>query len=314
MFGDERIEMYSKQKVLISDLVKSLHLEVLTRFDYSKKEINNADINRPGIQITGYFKHYDSDRVQIIGFVEADYMNELDEKKKECIYRRLLNSKVPGVIFCRSIQPDELFIQIADSVGVPVFKTDKATTAFMSEIIKWLSVKLAPVCTIHGCLADVYGTGVLITGESGIGKSEAVLELIKRGHRLISDDAVEIHKVSDSKLYGNAPKVVQDYLEIRGIGIVDVKLLYGIQAIKETQDIDVVVTLEEWDKNKEYDRLGEEENYIEILGNKVMSYRIPIRPGRNLAVILEAVAINWRSRMLGYNAVKSFLSRVSDNI
>ena len=192
--------------------------------------------------------------------------------------------------------------------------TKKATSAFTAELIRWLNVKLAPMVTVHGVLVDVYGEGVLITGESGIGKSEAALELIKRGHRLVSDDVVEIKKVSDDTLVGSAPDVTRHLIELRGIGIIDVKTLYGVQSVKETQSINLVIRLEEWNKDKEYDRLGLEEESIEYLGNKVVCHSIPIRPGRNLAIICESAAVNHRQKKMGYNAAQVLYERVQQSL
>lgn len=203
---------------------------------------------------------------------------------------------------------------MAEKAGVPVFITEKKTSEFTSELIRWLNVQLAPCISIHGVLVDVYGVGVLIMGESGIGKSEAALELIKRGHRLVSDDVVEIRKVSDETLVGTAPDITRHFIELRGIGIVDVKTLFGVQSVRETQNIDLVITLEDWNKEKEYDRLGLEEEYTEFLGNKVVCHQLPIRPGRNLAIIVETAAINHRQKKMGYNAAQELYKRVQQNL
>ena len=221
---------------------------------------------------------------------------------------------MPGIVFCRELEPDTLFLEIAKKNNVPILMSKKSTSAFMAEIIRWLNVKLAPCISVLGVLVDVYGEGVLITGESGIGKSEAALELIKRGHRLVSDDAVELRKVSDDTLIGTAPDVTKHFIELRGIGIVDVKALFGASSVKDTQSIDLVIRLEDWDKEKEYDRLGLEETYTEYLGNKVVCHNIPIRPGRNLAVICESAAVNHRQKKMGYNAAQELYSRVQKNL
>ena len=197
---------------------------------------------------------------------------------------------------------------------MPIFKTKKTTSAFVAEVIRWLNVELAPRISVHGVLVDVYGEGLLIMGESGIGKSEAALELIKRGHRLVSDDVVEIRKVSDETLIGTAPDITRHFIELRGIGIIDVKNLYGVSCVKETQGIDMVIKLEEWSRDKEYDRLGLEEEYTEFLGNKVVCHSIPIRPGRNLAVICETAAVNYRQKQMGYNAARELYNRVQNSI
>ena len=204
-------------------------------------------------------------------------------------------------------------IQEARKYQIPLLQTDKTTSSFEAEIIRWMKVMLAPMMTIHGVLVDVYGEGVLITGESGIGKSEAALELIKRGHRLVTDDVVEIRKVSDETLIGTAPEITRHFIELRGIGIIDVKTLFGVESVKETQSIDIVIHLEDWDRDKQYDRFGMEDEYTEILGNKVVCHNLPVRPGRNLAVIVESAAVNWRQKKMGYNAAKELYNRIQGN-
>ena len=276
--------------------------------------ITIPDVNRPALQMAGYFEHFDSSRLQVIGFVEYTYMESLSEERKRTVYDQLMSYDIPCVVFCRELQPDPLFLEIARKYGRPVFSTRKNTSVFMAEAIRWLNVKLAPCISVHGVLVDVYGEGVLITGESGIGKSEAALELIKRGHRLVTDDAVELRKVSDDTLVGSAPDVTKHLIELRGIGIVDVKALFGAASVKDTQSVDLVIKLEDWDKDKEYDRLGLEEEYTEYLGNKVVCYTLPIRPGRNLAVICETAAVNHRQKKMGYNAAQELYTRVQNSL
>ena len=229
-------------------------------------------------------------------------------------FERFVASKIPCVIFSTKTEPDEDMINLAIKYDVPIFVTDQTTSTFMAEIIRWLNVELAPCISIHGVLVDVYGEGVLIMGESGIGKSEAALELIKRGHRLVSDDVVEIRRVSDATLVGSAPDITRHFIELRGIGIIDVKTLFGVESVKDTQSIDLVIKLEEWDKDKEYDRLGLEEEYTEFLGNRVVCHSLPIRPGRNLAVIVESAAVNHRQKKMGYNAAQELYRRVQENM
>lgn len=206
------------------------------------------------------------------------------------------------------------FLELAKEHGVPILRTKKTTSSFSSELNRWLKVELAPRISIHGVLVDIYGEGVLITGESGIGKSEVALELIHRGHRLVSDDVVEIKKVSDETLIGTAPDITRHFIELRGIGIIDAKALFGVESVKNTQSIDLVIKLEEWDKNQEYDRMGLEEKYIEYLGNKVVCHSIPIRPGRNVAIICESAAVNFRQKKMGYNAAMEMYNRVTSNL
>ncbi|MCR5156336.1 MAG: HPr(Ser) kinase/phosphatase [Butyrivibrio sp.] len=301
--------------VSLKTIIEKMKLENLTpEIDVKKIRITQPDINRPALQLAGYFEHFEASRLQVIGFVEYTYMESFPQDKKEDMYREFLSFDIPGVVFCRELAPDPTFIKIAVEEKVPVFITKKSTSAFMAEIIRWLNVKLAPCISIHGVLVDVYGVGVLITGESGIGKSETAIELIKRGHRLVSDDVVEIRRVSDETLIGSAPDITKHFIEMRGVGIIDVKTLYGVSSVKETQNIDLVIKLEDWDKDKEYDRLGLEEEYTEYLGNKVVCHRIPIRPGRNLAVICESAAVNHRQKAMGYNAAQELYNRVQNSL
>lgn len=302
-------------RVELKKIVEKMNLKNLTpNVDFADKKIEIPDINRPALQLAGYFEHFDSDRVQLIGYVEYTFLETMDEERKREIYKKLLSYQIPCIVFSRSMKPEQMFLEMAEAANTPVFSTEKKTAQFTAEIIRWLNVQLAPCISIHGVLVDVYGVGVLIMGESGIGKSEAALELIKRGHRLVSDDVVEIRKVSDETLVGTAPDITRHFIELRGIGIVDVKTLYGVQSVRETQNIDLVITLEDWDKEKKYDRLGMEEEYTEFLGNKVVCHQLPIRPGRNLAIIVETAAINYRQKKMGYNAAQELYKRVQQNL
>lgn len=301
--------------IKLEQIIEKMKLINLTpELDLSKIKIKQPDINRPALQLAGYFEHFEATRLQIIGFVEYTYMGALPEERQREIYTRLLSCEIPAFVFCRELRPNDLFMEIAREHKIPLLMTKKATSAFMAEIIRWLNVKLAPCISVHGVLVDIYGEGVLITGESGIGKSEAALELIQRGHRLVADDAVEIRKVSDDTLVGSAPDITKHFIELRGIGIVDVKTLFGVSNVKDTQNIDLVICLEDWDKEKEYDRLGLEEEYTEYLGNKVVCHNIPIRPGRNLAIICESAAINHRQKKMGYNAAQELYRRVQESL
>lgn len=301
--------------ISLKKLVDKMKLENLTtEIDVESKRITQSDLNRPALQLAGYFAHFDATRLQVIGNVEYTYLESVSPENKKEIYEKLFSYNIPAVVFSRELQPDELFLETARSHGVPVFSTKKVTSAFMAEAIRWLNVQLAPCISVHGVLIDIYGEGVLITGESGIGKSEAALELVKRGHRLIADDVVEIRKVSEETLIGSAPDITKHLIEVRGIGIIDVKALYGASSVKDTQSIDMVIRLEEWSRDKEYDRLGLEDSYTEYLGNKVVCHNIPIRPGRNLSIICESAAVNHRQKKMGYNAAQELYSRVQNSL
>ena len=307
--------MIMPEELKIDKIIEKMELKLLTPdIETGDKVVTVPDINRPALQLTGFFDHFDSERVQVIGHVEAAYMETLDEETRKDRYEQLMSYNIPCIVFCRSMMPDAQMIEAAREYQIPLLQTDKATSSFEAEIIRWMKVMLAPTISIHGVLVDVYGEGVLITGESGIGKSEAALELIKRGHRLVTDDVVQISKVSDETLVGTAPDITRHFIELRGIGIVDVKTLFGVQSVRETKNIDLVITLEEWNKEREYDRLGLEDQYTEFLGNKVVCHNLPIRPGRNLAIIVETAAINHRQKSMGYNAAQELYQRVQRNL
>ena len=301
--------------VALSKIVEQLDLKNVTpEVDISKIRITLPEINRPALQLTGYFDHFDSKRVQIIGYVEYTYLEHLSRERRLEVYEQFLSYDMPCLIYTTKTTPDEDMLRMAIERNIPIFTAHKTTTSFMAEIIRRLNVELAPCISIHVVLVDVYGEGVLIMGESGIGKSEAALELIKRGHRLVSDDVVEIRRVSDDTLVGSAPDITRHFIELRGIGIIDVKTLFGVESVKDTQSIDLVIKMEEWDKNREYDRMGLEEEYTEFLGNKVVCHSLPIRPGRNLAVIVECAAVNHRQKKMGYNAAKELYNRVQASL
>ena len=304
-----------KERVKLSKVIQKMNLVNLTpQIDVSGIWLNLPDVNRPALQLTGFYDQFDNDRLQIIGNVENAYLASLSEQERYERYMQLLSSNIPCIIFCRSIKPEPKIIELAVKYQIPLLMTDQATSSFTAEVIRWLNVQLAPCISIHGVLVDVYGVGVLITGESGIGKSEAALELIKRGHRLVSDDVVEIRRVSDDTLVGTAPDITRHFIELRGIGIVDVKTLFGVLSVRETQNIDLVIRLEDWNREKAYERLGLEEEYTEFLGNKVVCHQLPIRPGRNLAIIVETAAINHRQKQMGYNAAQELYKRVEESM
>ncbi len=299
----------------LKKIVDKMKLTNLTpEIDISKKKVVTSEINRPALQLTGYFYHFYSERVQIVGYVEYTYLEDVSREEKVPIYDKFLSYNVPCIIYTSSTEPDPDMLELAVKHDVPIFTTKTATSPFMAEIIRWLNVELAPCICVHGVLVEVYGEGILIMGESGIGKSEAALELVRRGHRLVSDDVVEIRKVSDETLIGSSPDITRHFIELRGIGIIDVKSLYGVESVKDTESIDLVIKLEEWDREKVYDRLGLEEEYTEFLGNKVVCHSLPIRPGRNLAVIVESAAVNHRQKKMGYNAAQELYNRVQNTL
>ena len=301
--------------VKVGSLVERMKLKNLTPdVPYEERKIVLPDINRPALQMAGFFEHFSSERIQIVGYVEHTYTDRMDPKQREEVYETFFSYDIPCVIFCRNIEPAPILLEIASKHGIPIFQTPEKTSAFSADLIRWLNEELAPCISIHGVLIDVYGIGVLMMGESGIGKSEAALELIKRGHRLVSDDVVEIRKISDDTLIGTAPSITKHFIELRGIGIVDVKTLFGVQSVRESQTIDMVITLEDWNKDKEYDRLGMEEQHTDILGNQVVCHQLPIRPGRNLAIIVETAAINHRQKQMGYNAAQELYRRVQESM
>lgn len=305
----------SKSGVSVAKVAELLDLKNYTSdIDLKSRRIECSDINRPALQLTGYFEHFEQSRIQIIGNVEYTYIQQLSDAEKHHRYSELMKFDIPCVIFCRDLKPGDVFMEEAKKQSIPVLGTDKPTSEFVAELIYCLGEQLAPCISVHGVLVDVYGEGVMITGESGIGKSEAALELIRRGHRLVTDDVVEIRKINDHTLMGTSPDITRHFIELRGIGIIDVKTLYGVECVKEKQQIDLVIKLEDWKKEAEYDRLGLEEEYIEYLGNKVVCHSLPIRPGRNLAVICETAAVNHRQKKMGYNAAQELYRRVQANL
>lgn len=301
--------------VSVAKIAKMMDLKNFTD-DINLKEhrIILSDVNRPALQLSGYFEHFEQSRVEIIGMVEYAYLHKKSEEERKELYDAFLSFDIPCVIFCRGFEPDEMFLEAANRNQIPVLGTARGTSEFMAELIYTLTEQLAPCITIHGVLVDVYGEGLLIMGESGIGKSEAALELIKRGHRLVTDDVVEIRKINEHTLVGTSPDITRYFIELRGIGIIDVKTLFGVESVKEKQNIDLVIKLEDWKKENDYDRLGLEEEYTEFLGNKVVCHSLPIRPGRNLAVICEAAAVNHRQKKMGYNAAQELYRRVQANL
>ena len=298
----------------LSKIAEKLELKNFTEsIDLNDINIMVADINRPALQLHGFFDYFQANRIQVIGMVEWSYLNGKAEEDRLQAFEDLISYEIPCVIFCRGFVPEQSFLDIASRKGVALLGTERGTSEFTAELIYNLSYELAPITTIHGVLVDVYGEGLLITGESGIGKSEAALELVRRGHRLVADDVVEIRRINSNTLVGTAPDVTRHLIELRGIGIIDVKSLYGVECVKERQNIGFVIKLEDWKKEKEYDRLGLQDEYMDILGKQVICHSLPIRPGRNLAVICETAAVNFRQKKMGYNATEELYRRVQKN-
>ncbi|OON87392.1 HPr(Ser) kinase/phosphatase [Oribacterium sp. C9] len=307
--------MTSVDKVSVSELIKKEKLVNLTPdVSTDDKFINIPNVNRPALQLTGFFDQFDSERVQIIGNVENAYLMSFEAPQRRAKYDAITKYNMPCIIYARNIEPDSCMIDACRAAQIPLLQSPRPTTELEAEIIGWLKVKMAPMISVHGVLVDVYGEGVLIMGDSGIGKSEAALELIKRGHRLVSDDVVEIRKVSDETLVGSAPDITKHFIELRGIGIIDVMQMFGVECVMDTQNINMVIKLAEWSKDKDYDRLGLKDNYTEFLGNKVICYDIPVRPGRNIAIIVECAAVNNRAKKMGYNAAQVLYDRVTANM
>ncbi len=309
----EETRVFSKV-VKLEKIVQKFKWVQLNDADISNIELTQAKTNRPALQLTGFFDYFDEERIQIIGMVEYTYASRLTPEKRLEIFRKICSYNIPCILLSRGFEPfPELLIACNES-NVGILRTDEATTDIQNELIRYLRVQLAQTITKHGVLVDIYGEGVLIMGESGIGKSETALELVKRGHRLVADDSVEIRKVSSGTLIGTCPKIIQYFIELRGIGIINVKELFGVESVKASQPIDLVIYLEHWRDGAEYDRLGLKEEFIELLGNKVVIHKIPVRPGRNIAIICETAAINHRQKQLGYNAAEDLNERIMNNI
>ncbi|MBQ7039174.1 MAG: HPr(Ser) kinase/phosphatase [Clostridia bacterium] len=299
----------------LSKIVDRFKLETVCCADEIENiMIKQMDVNRPGLPITGFFDYFDPHRIQVFGKVEYTYLSQLDDEKKIAALEGLFSRKIPALIISRGLDIIPEMVEIAEKYRVPVFRTSESTSRFMSALISYLNVELGQRITRHGVLVEVYGEGVLILGESGVGKSETAIELVKRGHRLVADDAVEIKKVSAISLVGTAPEIIRHFVELRGIGIIDVQKIFGMGAVKASEKIDLIINIEQWEKNKKYDRLGLNTEYTEILGIKVPSITIPVKPGRNLAVIVEVAAMNNRQKRMGYNAAEELNERITKSM
>ena len=304
--------MADNNTVLLKRLVDEFSLEVVYgATDFEIVRLTVEDVARPGLQLAGYFDHFEPMRLQVIGNAEMSYLGKRTEQERRAIFDRLFSYKFPALVFARDFTPDAQCLAMAQKHNVSILRTPKQTSSLVSAIITYLKAALAPCITRHGVLMEVYGEGVLLIGDSGIGKSEAAVELLKRGHRLIADDAVEIRKVSENSLVGTAPALIRNYIELRGIGIINVAKLFGMGAVKAENEINLVVNIVQWDNQQVYDRLGLEDQHMEILGVNIPMNTIPITPGRNLAVILEVAAMNNRQRSMGYNAAAEFTEQIN---
>ena len=306
--------MHTNFTIGLSKIISEFSLEVLNMPETDEEiMISSAEVNRPGLQMAGYFEFFDADRIQIIGKSEESFLRRFTEEKAEQRLRELFSKKPVAVVICRNLEVSGVYHKIAEEFDVPLFRTPVSTSEFEAALIAFLNVHLAPRITQHGVLVEVFGEGILLLGESGVGKSETAMELVKRGHRLIADDAVEIKKVSSKSLVGSAPENIRHFIELRGIGIINASRLFGAGAVKLTEKIDLVIKMEPWDVNKVYDRMGLENQTHEILDLKIPSLTIPVKPGRNLAVIIEVAAMNNRQKKLGYNAAEDLLKKLGMN-
>ncbi|MDO5732851.1 MAG: HPr(Ser) kinase/phosphatase [Eubacteriales bacterium] len=298
-------------KVTLQSIIEEFKLEEVTQYgSASDILITVADITRPGLQLAGYYDHFGPDRIQLIGNMEMAFLEKLSPEQRYTCLDALFSKGIPCIILTRDHRAFDEMIEVSKTYQTCILRTAEPTSTFMSSLIKHLNVELAPTTTLHGVLVEIYGEGILILGESGVGKSETAMEIVKRGHRLIADDLVEVRRVSDTTLLGRAPELIRHLIEIRGIGIVDVKELYGVSSVKIQDSINFVINLENWDENKIYERLGVVEETTEILGIPVPSITIPVRPGRNLAIIAEVAAINFRQKQMGYNAAQALTDRL----
>lgn len=302
-----------REKVKLTRIIKEFNLETIFQPDNIEETvISCSDVHRPGIQLSErYFDYFDSERIQILGKVEQFYMQQKTSEERTNAYEMLMASGIPAVIITRNLDCVDELLAAAQKYNVPLLRTDDATSSFMAALIAMLNVELAPTVTRHGVLVEVYGEGVLLLGESGVGKSETAIELIKRGHRLVADDAVDIKRVSAKTLVGSSPEIIRHFIELRGIGIIDVKKIFGMGAVKNTENINLVINLELWQQGKNYERLGLDQEVTNILGIDIPSFTVPVRPGRNLAAIIEIAAMNHRQQNMGYNAAEELSERLT---
>ena len=301
-------------KVRTKDILEKFHLELICGEEGINRPITMSDISRPGIEMAGYFEYYPAERIQLLGMTELSFFAELPARDKLSRMEKLCTDITPAIIVTRGLDVPEELIEAAERESVPVLRSPQKTTRFSSRLTNYLEGKLAPTTAVHGVLVDIYGIGVLITGKSGVGKSETALELVKRGHRLVADDCVEIRQEDQDTLVGTSPELIEHLLEIRGLGIINVMTLFGAGAVRSNKRITLVINLEVWDPKKQYDRLGLDEEKMKIIDTELTKLTIPVRPGRNLAVIIEVAAMNFRLKRMGVNAAQEFTERLSDVI
>jgi HPr kinase/phosphorylase len=301
-------------KVRTKDILEKFDLELISGEEGINRPITMSDISRPGLEIAGYFEYYPAERIQLLGMTELTFFEGLSDREKELRMERLCTDITPAIIITRGMDVPKELIEASERESVPVLRTGLKTTRFSSRLTNYLESKLAPTTAVHGVLVDIYGIGVLITGKSGVGKSETALELVKRGHRLVADDCVEIRQEDQDTLVGTSPELIEHLLEIRGLGIINVMTLFGAGAVRSNKRITLVISLELWDPKKQYDRLGLDEEKMKIIDTEVTKLTVPVRPGRNLAVIIEVAAMNFRLKRMGVNAAQQFTERLSDVI
>ncbi len=298
--------------IAVKDFVSALSLKVLCPSTKDTLNIQSAELNRPGIQFAGYMEYFAHERPQVIGKVEMAYLESLDDAARYAQLSQFFSYPIPCMVICRGMQPLQEMLELARAHDIPIFGTDWVTTRFFVNAINYLSDALAPRSTVHGVLMDVYGIGVLLTGESGVGKSEAALELVKRGHQLVADDVVDIKKVNENRLIGESPETIRHFMEIRGIGIIDIRQMYGIGAVLMRKSVEMAIHLELWQESKAYERLGMSDSYTTIMGVKIPQIVLPVRPGRNLAVVIEVAARNLGLKRLGYSAANELDRRLKE--
>lgn len=297
--------------VPLSQIAEALNLtEVYVAENYKETNISTVEINRPGLELTGYLEFFDNKRIQVLGNTEFSYLGRYGPEAQKMVIDSIFSFGPPAVIICRDIEPSNAILESAKLHKVSIFSTPQSTSDLTASLVQYLNKELAPRITRHGVLVEVYGEGCLLTGDSGVGKSETAIELIKRGHRLVADDAVEIRRTAQTTLYGQSPENIRHFIELRGIGIINARKLFGMGAIKLLEKIDMVINLEQWDSSKVYDRMGLDNEYMKILGVEVPTLTIPVKPGRNLAVIIEVAAMNNRQKKMGYNAARELLKNL----